>query len=404
MTHGERARRIMLLLFGPPAGRGFHVRYWDGVLEQSGSCPASTCTIVLRQPWALRSLLLPPTEIAAAEAYLRDDFDVEGDMEVVMELMQTLAESLRSPLRVARVLSLASRLPAGASPQPGGGRSTSTSRSVGRLHSRIRDAASVRSHYDVGNDFYALWLDKRLVYSCAYFPAGEENIDLAQEAKLDYICRKLRLKPGETLLDIGCGWGGLVQFAAERYGVRATGITLSHEQAGLAQERIASAGIADRATVAVCDYRDIPEGSRFDKVVSIGMLEHVGRANMQPYFDIAGRVTQPGGLFLAHGIVDQGASQSRRALQRAVALARGEGRFVARYVFPDGELLSSWELARAAADAGWELRDLENLREHYATTLRHWVRRLEAHHDQAARLARRVHVPRMAALHVGCGA
>ncbi len=376
----------MTMLFGAPADRGFQVRYWDGSVEPQDPSPAPSCVIVLQGPWALRSMLLPPTEIAAAEAYLRDDFDVEGDMEAVMALAQSLSGSIRSPLRLARILSLARQLPQGPVRESMDGRTSQARRGLARRHSRKRDATSVRSHYDVGNDFYALWLDQRLVYSCAYFPTGNEDVDEAQEAKLDYICRKLRLKPGETLLDIGCGWGGLVLYAAERYGVRATGITLSREQAGLARERVAAAGLSDRATIEVRDYRDLAKGAVFDKVVSIGMLEHVGRANMHRYFAVARRAVRAGGLFLAHGIVEQGAAGSGNPLSRVASSARGEGRFIQRYVFPDGELLHSWELARAAAGAGWEVRDLENLREHYERTLRHWVKRLEERHVEAARL------------------
>jgi cyclopropane-fatty-acyl-phospholipid synthase len=191
---------------------------------------------------------------------------------------------------------------------------------------------------------------------------------------------------GETLLDIGCGWGGLVQYAAERYDVRATGITLSLEQAGLAHKRLRSAGLTDRVQIEVRDYRSFPPGVAFDKVVSVGMVEHVGRAQMRTYFAEAFRLTRPGGLFLAHGIVDQAPPSFSRPSERVARWPWGEGGFLDRYVFPDGELLPPWELVWFAQTAGWEVRDGENLREHYAHTLHHWLRRLEGHQNQAQAL------------------
>jgi cyclopropane-fatty-acyl-phospholipid synthase len=241
---------------------------------------------------------------------------------------------------------------------------------------------AVRSHYDVGNAFYALWLDRRLVYSCAYFATGIEDLDAAQAAKLDHICRKLRLAPGERLLDIGCGWGGLVQYAAEHYGVQALGITLSQPQAELARERIAAAGLADRCQIEVRDYRDLPPDASFDKIVSVGMVEHVGRRRLPTYFATAWRHLRPGGLFLNHGIAMAASGNGLSSLLSRLMWRRGG--FIQRYVFPDGELASSGEMLRAAEAQGWETRDVENLREHYTLTLRHWVRRLEAAHEEAA--------------------
>ncbi|MGB3683956.1 MAG: cyclopropane-fatty-acyl-phospholipid synthase family protein [Rubrobacteraceae bacterium] len=377
------SRAILADLFGPPAERTFAVRLWDGAVEAPGAGNEPPFTLVLRRPGALRRMLLPPTELALGEAYLRDDFDIEGDMEEAATILPGgISARLRSPAVLARLVSRLRALPDDDLPEDNG---SGTARFTGRRHSRKRDAAAVRSHYDAGNDFYALWLDRRMVYSCAYFPTGTEDIDAAQEAKLDLICRKLRLKPGESLLDIGCGWGSLAIYAAENYGVRSTGITLSEPQAALARRRISEAGLDDRCRVEVRDYRDFPQDITFDKVVSVGMFEHVGRAKLPAYFAEAHRLLRPGGLFLNHGIV----TLSRlSAPARAVASALGpRTSFIQRYVFPDGELVTPAEVLRYAEAAGFETRDLESLREHYALTVRHWVRRLESRHEEAARLA-----------------
>jgi cyclopropane-fatty-acyl-phospholipid synthase len=367
-------------LFGPSSGCPFALRLWDGSVEGPGVGHEPSFTLVLNRPGALRRMLLPPTDLALGEAYLRDDFDVEGDLEKATELADVLAARLRSPALLAR---LWRTLPADDVPEKVGDGTPGHLR--GRLHSRKRDAAAVRSHYDVGNEFYALWLDGRMVYSCAYFETGEEEIDAAQEAKLDLICRKLRLKPGESLLDIGCGWGSLVLHAAERYGVRATGITLSERQASFARARIAEAGLAGRCRIEVRDYRDLPRRAVFDKVVSVGMFEHVGRARLPIYFSQAYRLTRPGGLFLNHGIVTLSSHPAPlRMLERPLSRRIS---FIQRYVFPDGELVAPAVVLRFAEAAGFETRDLESLREHYALTLRRWVARLEEHHDEATSIA-----------------
>jgi cyclopropane-fatty-acyl-phospholipid synthase len=238
----------------------------------------------------------------------------------------------------------------------------------------------------VGNDFYALWLDRELVYSCAYYPGGDEDIDAAQRAKLDLICRKLRLREDERLLDIGCGWGALIRHAAREYGVRALGITLSARQAELARARIDAEGLGDRCRVEVRDYRDLPGDAWFDKVVSVGMFEHVGRARLPAYFRAAARLTRPGGLFLNHGIVQR--REERGTLPgRLGAWLWRRGRFIDRWIFPDGELVPLPFALRCAERAGLETRDVESLREHYARTLREWRGRLEASRDVAEALA-----------------
>lgn len=377
------AQAILRALFGPPHRRAFAVRYWDGSVDPAGSAGTPVFTAVLRRPGALRRMLFPPSELSLGEAYLRDDFDVEGDFEAAVRAAMDMIHHL-SPLQVGAILPRLLDLPADDLGSAGRGTEGEwTGR--GRMHSRDRDAGAIRHHYDVGNAFYQIFLDRRLVYSCAYFPTGREDLDAAQAAKLDHICRKLRLKRGERLLDIGCGWGGLIQFAAEHYGVQALGVTLSHEQASLARERIATAGLTDRCRVELSDYRDLSLAHPFDKVVSVGMFEHVGESQMPTYFGKAFRLTRPGGLFLNHGIVTAWASP-QDSVPLAVRPFWRPNAFIHRYVFPDGELMPASAMLTYAERAGFEVRDVENLREHYAQTLRHWVRRLEAQHEHAARL------------------
>ncbi len=340
-------------------------RLWDGTRWPDGL--VRPATLVLRHPGALRAIFLPGSEMALAEAYLYDDVDIEGDVEAVFALADMLAQATagwRRKLRAARDLR---RLPA-----TGGERLTrrGPARLSGQLHSIERDRHAVTFHYDVSNDFYALWLDSRMVYSCAYFASPDEDIESAQARKLDYICRKLRVQPGQRMLDIGCGWGGLAIHAAQHYGVEATGITLSGPQADLASQRIAAAGLAERCRVEVRDYRQVDEPESYDALVSVGMFEHVGAALFPTYFRQAWRLLRPGGVFLNHGIAS-----------RATDTAPSGPSFSETYVFPDGELTPIHVTLQAAEEAGFEVRDVESLREHYALTLRHWVRRLEARHD-----------------------
>jgi cyclopropane-fatty-acyl-phospholipid synthase len=378
------AKLIIRELFGTPEHRPFAVRYWDGTVEQGGGRAAPSFTLVLRHAGALRRMLYPPSELGLAEAYLRNDYDLEGDIEAAVGLLAELAHRFCSPWQSARLFAQLRALPNHKSPDAML-HDVSAPGIAGRRHSRARDAASVRAHYNLSNEFYQLWLDPRKVYSCAYFPTGAEELATAQAAKLDYLCRKLRLRPGERLLDIGCGWGGLVLYAAQRYGVEAVGITLSEPQARFARAQIEAAGLADRCRIELRDYRDLVAGAPFDKVVSVGMVEHVGKANLPGYFAQAHRLTRPGGLFLNHGIVL--ATPVAVGLKGWIAGAFWrQGAFIQRYVFPDGELVLPTTMLAAAESAGWETRDLESLREHYVLTLRHWVRRLEARYDAARRL------------------
>jgi cyclopropane-fatty-acyl-phospholipid synthase len=358
---------LLDMLFGGYRGNQVAVRMWDGT--QWPDAAPRPATIVLHHPGALRQMFLPGSELGLAEAYLHDDFDIEGDIEAVFGLADHIGVAtggLLQRLRLARDLL---RLPAGDGHEQG---QRGRARLGGRQHSVQRDREAVRYHYDVSNDFYALWLDQHMVYSCAYFERADEDLDAAQARKLDYLCRKLRLRPGQRLLDLGCGWGGLVIHAAQGYGVDVTGITLSQPQADLANERIAAAGLADRCRVWVRDYREMDPADRYDALVSVGMFEHVGEALLPTYFRLAYALLEPGGVFLNHGIANTVADPP----------VNGPS-FSDTYVFPDGELVPISTTARAAEEAGFEVRDVESLREHYALTLRHWVRRLEANHEQA---------------------
>lgn len=377
------SQTVLTEIFGPPAGRAFAVRYWDGAIEGPDATPHFI--LALRRPDALRRMFLPPSELTLAEAFLWDDYDIEGSMEDAAGLAEMVGERLHSLSLLGSITRHLFALHASPAPHadPDGPRTPHLS---GSRHTRSRDASAIRHHYDVGNDFYRLWLDERMVYSCAYFPTGAEDLDAAQTAKLEHICRKLRLKPGERLLDIGCGWGGLILYAAQHYGVRALGVTLSRQQAELARERIAAAGLADRCQVELRDYRDLAPDQPFDKVVSVGMFEHVGRDQLPTYFTTAFRLTRPGGLFLNHGISTWPEHHPKGPGEWAFERVWQPGKFLWMYVFPDGELVTPSVAIGEGEKAGFEVRDVENLREHYMLTLRRWVRRLEAHHDEARRL------------------
>ncbi len=379
----SHSRAVLQMLLGEPAQRDVAVRYWDGELEGPHD---AHLTLVLKHPGALRRMLLPPSELHLAEAYIYDDVDAEGDLEAAAELGEVLGTRIAPGRFVRRILPHLLALPPGYREL-----ATPTRRRWGiaafaRRHSRQRDRKAVRFHYDVGNEFFRLFLDERMVYSCAYFKTGDESLDDAQVAKLEHTCRKLRLAPGERLLDIGCGWGGMIIHAAQHYGVNAFGITLSENQAELARKRIAAQGLNDRCRVEVRDYRQLGDNAAFDKIVSVGMVEHVGQRRLAEYFAHAYRVLRPGGLFLNHGVVTVDGARPKPLSRRfADWMWRGRG-FIERYVFPDSELLPLGEHVLAAERAGFESRDAESLREHYALTLRHWVRRLESNRDEALKL------------------
>jgi cyclopropane-fatty-acyl-phospholipid synthase len=305
VVHSQRA---LDALFGPAAERKFDVRYWDGTVDRAGAANPAFA-LCINRPGALRRMLLPPNELAIVEAYLCGDVDVDGDLEAAAVLGDEINARVGSPRALARVLRHVAALPrhdAATQIHIAGvqrARSSHTVNRAGAQHAPERDRAAIQYHYDVGNDFYAMWLDQRMVYSCAYFQSPNDALDDAQAAKLELICRKLRLHPGERFLDVGCGWGALIMHAAAKHGVRALGITLSEAQAKLVRERIAAAGLQDRCRVEIRDYRELPADAQFDKIASVGMVEHVGVPKLPVYFGVLYRVLAPAGLLLNHGIV-----------------------------------------------------------------------------------------------------
>jgi cyclopropane-fatty-acyl-phospholipid synthase len=351
--------------------RDFAVRLWDGTSWEPEAGQSTKFTLVLHHPGALRAMFWPPHRSRLAEAYIYDDLDIEGDIHAFFRLIRHL---LAQHWSVADRLRLAVRLwslPSTTRPHTG----RQPAHLHGRKRSLARDREAISYHYDLSNDFFATWLDRRMVYSCAYFTDASDDLDAAQEHKLDHVCRKLRLRAGERLLDIGCGWGGLAIHAAQRYGVHVLGITLSQRQAEEANERIRRAGLTDRCKVAYQDYREIDGSQSFDKIASIGMVEHLGEAMLPIFYQAAWRSLRPGGAFLNHGIT----LNARTGYPRWTRFAR-------QYVFPDGEIRPLISYLHAAEAVGFEVRDVESLREHYVLTLQHWVKRLEAHHDEARQL------------------
>ncbi|MGD2075295.1 MAG: cyclopropane-fatty-acyl-phospholipid synthase family protein [Gammaproteobacteria bacterium] len=362
---GHAACALLKALLSNYRGRAA-IRLWDG--QTLAANRHTTTFVVIRHPALVRRMVINADVLALAEAYLAGDIDVEGAIENAFDLVEFISLHRLSTGQRWRLAVQALRLPG--SYRAGGVEAARAGKTM--QHNERR---TIGHHYDVSNDFYRLWLDPEMVYSCAYFSDPTQSLEAAQRDKLDYLCRKLRLQPGQTLLDVGCGWGALPSWAARNYGVRAHGITLSEQQYHYARERVAREGLQDRVKVELRDYRQLSETPGYDRIVSVGMFEHVGIANFPRYFGTVRRLLKAGGLFLNHGI----AQESR---WQATPITR----FVNRYVFPDGELTRISDATAAMEDAGLEVLDVENLRPHYALTLRHWVSRLEKAAAQARAL------------------
>jgi len=336
----------------------------DGTVIGRAEGPAR---VVFRSRDALRRLLTAPGELGFARAYVAGELDVEGDVYAALGLHDRLSAARLTPRQWIAAARLVGQVGLRPLPPP-----PEEARLRGRRHSRERDAAAIRHHYDVSNRFYQLVLGPSLTYSCAVFAEPSFTLEEAQAAKHELVCAKLGLEEGMRLLDVGCGWGSILLHAAERHGVWGVGVTNSPRQAELARERVAEAGLADRIEVRLADYRDV-RGEHFDAISSIGMFEHVGRARLALYFRRLYELLRPGGRLLNHGI-------SRPPGRRPRFARRG---FVDRYVFPDGELHEVGSVVSAIQHAGLEARHLESLRDHYAVTLRHWVENLESRWEEA---------------------
>lgn len=349
MLHSQVLKSIeqRLLRYNLPVG----LELWNGKVFNPAVTPK--VTIKVRKPNGLMSLMRPNLG-RLARSYVEQEIDLSGCTRDIIGVGESLCDAQQ------------------AIDKHGG-------RILGSWwHSRVADRKHISHHYDVSNEFYQLWLDSRRVYSCAYFRQPDDSLDLAQEQKLEHICRKLDLKPDETFLDIGCGWGGLMLWAAEHYHVRAVGITLSQSQHDYVQEQISQRGLQDRCEVRLMDYRDVPESEQYDKIASVGMFEHVGNKNLPLYFGKIYRMLKPGGLVMNHGIT---AAATNRA-----GLGSGIAEFINDYVFPGGELAHVSSVLEVMSQQKLECHDAECLRPHYAKTLWHWVERLEASEREAKRL------------------
>jgi cyclopropane-fatty-acyl-phospholipid synthase len=355
-----------------------NLRLWNGTALRVGANAAgredAPFTLVFKTPEAVWSAVLGRDPLALADAYFRGDLDIEGDFFAALSLKDHLEElqlSAAEKLRAA-FTALHLRMMNAASRHSEALFAPSHAPKI-KAHSKAENRDAIHFHYDVSNEFYALWLDRAMVYSCAYFETPDVDLDAAQQAKLEHICRKLLLKPEDKFLDIGCGWGALVIYAAKHYGVRAHGVTLSPQQLKVAQERIEQAGLTDRVRVELLDYRDLPGESVYDKVASVGMFEHVGLKNLPMYFSTVNRLLKPRGLFLNHGI-----THDSEGWERSVSTE-----FINRYVFPDGQLDTISNIERVMERSKFEIADVEALRPHYAMTLRHWVAGLERNRSSA---------------------
>ncbi len=346
------------------------VRFWDGSEFGPGEPGSVEDTVVIRNKRGLTYAVMRPDQVGIARGWVSGDIELEGDLERVMMAGSRLygfdftarekLEAVRLALSVGAV-----KIPPPKPPE-------TEVRVSGRLHSLRRDREAISHHYDVSNEFYRLILGPTMVYSCAYFASEDDTIEEAQTRKLDVICRKLELQPGDRLLDIGCGWGSLLIHAASNYGVRAVGVTLSEEQAKLGRERVSAAGLSDMVEVRIQDYREVTDGP-YDKICSVGMYEHVGASQLGKYMETVKNLGRPGGLALHHGICRMHDDEEQ------------PNTFINRYVFPDGELHRVATVVAALEESGQEMRDAESLREHYALTLKRWVRNLADNKEEAVR-------------------
>jgi cyclopropane-fatty-acyl-phospholipid synthase len=365
----EQAAQLLMRLFRRYPDT-LMLRLWDGTSIRAGAATGrdSPFTLVFRTPEVVWSAVLGRDPLALADAYFRGDLEIEGDFFAALSIKDHL-DALQMPRGeklLAAFTALRLRMLNAAGSHSGRLFSPADAPRI-KAHSKAENRDAIHFHYDVSNEFYALWLDRAMVYSCAYFENPGVDLESAQQAKLEHICRKLALRPGEEFLDIGCGWGALVIHAAQHHGVRAHGVTLSPQQLKVAQQRIEQAGLQDRVRVELLDYRDLAGESQYDKIASVGMFEHVGLKNLPVYFSTVHRLLKSHGLFLNHGI-----THDSEGWEPSISTE-----FINRYVFPDGQLDTISNVQRAMEHEKLEIFDVEGLRPHYAMTLRHWVARLE---------------------------
>jgi len=356
------------------------IRCWDGSVAGAPDAPV---TVVFVRRRALRRLLWAPGELGLVRAYVSGDMNIEGDIFALLDLPDVIERvarhqgiGLSSRQRLAAAVTAARIGAVGPPPRPP---AEEIRRTRGRLHSSHRDARSVSHHYDVGNEFYRLILGPSMVYSCAYWaqePGPAHGLEEAQQDKCELVCTKLGLRPGMRLLDVGCGWGSLAIHAATRHGVSVVGVTVSQEQATLARERVDAAGLGDLVEIRLQDYRHVDDGP-YDAISSVGMSEHVGSAQLRAYSQALMDLLGPGGRLLNHAIA------SVRSLPPVLKERPG---FIDRYIFPDGEVVTLSTTLDALEQVGFEVRDVEALREHYALTLRAWVNNLRGSWQEAQRL------------------
>jgi cyclopropane-fatty-acyl-phospholipid synthase len=348
--------------------RPFTIEFWDGtrVPATRGSGPV----LSVRSPHALSHVVRKPGQLGLSRAYVSGELEVD-DLDALNRVAGTWTPP-SLPLRRRLRLMLAATWAAGV--RLPSRRPAAELLPSGALHSRGRDARSVRHHYDVSNEFFSLFLDRSMTYSCAFFSRDGTSLESAQQAKLELTCRKLHLEPGQRVLDVGCGWGSFAIHAASRHGVDVVGVTLSEAQARLARERVSQAGVNDHVTIRVQDYRDVDDGP-FDAIASIGMVEHVGAKRIDEYARCLARLLRPGGRVLNHGVAHLNQSY------------KGVGAFTDRYVFPDADPLHLSRILLALERAGFTVEHVEEFGPDYAETLRHWIERLDQHYDEAVRMA-----------------
>ena len=347
------------------------VRFWDDTTWQL-TPGVSRFVLVLKHPGALRAMFWPFDRLAIGESYIFGDFDIEGDIFAFVDWLRHLVgrtetATLGNKLGLMRLLM---SLPSEKNPRV----RAKAGRPTGSDRSRGAESEAIAYSYDPPGEIFELFLDRAMQYTCGYFADANESLDAAQERKLDTICRKLRLKPGERFVDFGCGWGGLVIHAAKHFGVEAVGVTLAGEQARWAQRAIAAAGLTERVKIVLTDYRDFRPTRPFDKAASVGMSEHVGNTNLPLFLRQIFDALRPGGAYLHHCIT----LRPHTPYPRWTAFAR-------KYVFPNGDIQTLPYILDSAAKVGFEVRDVESLREHYVLTLKHWVRNLEAHRTEVLR-------------------